>query len=199
MTAQQAHSHDLNLADYGVAVRVMRPADISAVATLLSEAFYATDAWWGWVTPLMYLGMYQDLKLRCMSPKSAYTCLVCVRAGPQGVKATAQIVGTVEITTKPLSAWAFNNPAVPYISNLAVVPEWRRRGVGQKLLRSCEQVARGWGFHELYLHVKRNNRAARGLYERVGYFQDHSDLQSWSFVLGQAQQILLKKSLSPLP
>ena len=58
----------------------------------------------------------------------------------------------------------------PYICNVAVAPEWRRRGLALHLVRLCEQLAaRQWGFREVYLHVDPANEAATRLYRRTGY------------------------------
>lgn len=57
------------------------------------------------------------------------------------------------------------------LSNLAVAPTVRRRGVAQQLCEACEQVARDtWGYSELHLLVEHDNVAARHLYEhKLGY------------------------------
>lgn len=57
----------------------------------------------------------------------------------------------------------------PLLSNLAVEPRWRRRGVATELLRESELLARRWGFDELLLLVLQGNAAARTLYETNGY------------------------------
>ena len=42
----------------------------------------------------------------------------------------------------------------PILSNLAVYPRWRRRGVATELVAECERLARCWGFDELLLLVQ---------------------------------------------
>ena len=53
---------------------------------------------------------------------------------------------------------------------MAVDPEFRRHGVGRRLLAAAEAAARaraaGGG---IYLHVERTNAGARSLYEQAGY------------------------------
>ena len=56
-----------------------------------------------------------------------------------------------------------------YISNLAVSREFRRRGIAQELLESCEQLTRSWGYSELHLHVMGDNERGRNLYQKLGY------------------------------
>jgi len=55
------------------------------------------------------------------------------------------------------------------IHDLAVVPEWRGRGVGRALLAAAERRARADGCCKLTLEVLETNARARGLYERFGF------------------------------
>jgi len=57
------------------------------------------------------------------------------------------------------------------IHDLAVVPEWRGKGVGRLLLNAVERKARELGCCKLTLEVLENNRVARRLYEAVGFGQ----------------------------
>jgi ribosomal protein S18 acetylase RimI-like enzyme len=54
------------------------------------------------------------------------------------------------------------------IHDLAVVPEWRGRGVGRALLTAAEDRAVERGCCKLTLEVRDDNRA-RALYERFGF------------------------------
>jgi ribosomal protein S18 acetylase RimI-like enzyme len=54
------------------------------------------------------------------------------------------------------------------VHDLAVLPQWRGRGVGTRLLRTIETVARRRGYCKVNLEVRTDNRA-RQLYERLGY------------------------------
>lgn len=55
------------------------------------------------------------------------------------------------------------------IHDLAVVPEWRGRGVGGALLAAAEERARRDGCCKLTLEVRDDNQGARRLYERCGF------------------------------
>lgn len=55
------------------------------------------------------------------------------------------------------------------VHDLAVVPEWRGRGVGRALLAAAEERARRRGCCKLTLEVQDGNRRARGLYDSFGF------------------------------
>lgn len=55
------------------------------------------------------------------------------------------------------------------IHDLAVVPEFRGKGIGRALLTEAEARARERGCCKLTLEVQDDNRRARGLYESFGF------------------------------
>lgn len=56
-----------------------------------------------------------------------------------------------------------------HITNVAVHPEYRRRGVGHELLESVEKLAKERGIRRLTLEVRQSNETAKRLYRRLGY------------------------------
>jgi ribosomal protein S18 acetylase RimI-like enzyme len=58
------------------------------------------------------------------------------------------------------------------IVDLVVLPEHRRRGIGEALLRAVEEEARARGVAALDLNTAAPNEAARRFYERHGYRVD---------------------------
>lgn len=56
-----------------------------------------------------------------------------------------------------------------YVSNVAVLPEYRRRGAAGALLAELSRRARALGLSFLTLEVRRGNAPARALYEKFGY------------------------------
>ena len=56
-----------------------------------------------------------------------------------------------------------------YITEVAVKPTARRRGIGRLLLQGLDMMARSRSAETLYLHVDVTNTAAIALYERAGY------------------------------
>lgn len=56
-----------------------------------------------------------------------------------------------------------------HINNLAVLPEFRRHGIGSSLLARALQEGTALGARRATLEVRRSNEAARLLYERFGF------------------------------
>lgn len=55
------------------------------------------------------------------------------------------------------------------ITNIAVHPDHRRRGLGALLMERLECAARARGFFQIALEVRVSNDVAIALYERTGY------------------------------
>lgn len=56
-----------------------------------------------------------------------------------------------------------------YISNVAVHPDWRRKGIADALLTELEERAKKLLLSFLTLEVRESNSAAIALYEKHGY------------------------------
>jgi len=52
---------------------------------------------------------------------------------------------------------------------MAIIKEWRGRGVGSALMQACVDWAHERGIHKLALHVWPHNDAAIRLYEKFGF------------------------------
>lgn len=55
------------------------------------------------------------------------------------------------------------------IANIAVAAEWRRSGIGARLLRTALDHARARGARRVYLEVRISNAAAQSFYRRFGF------------------------------
>ncbi len=66
-----------------------------------------------------------------------------------------------------------------YISHLAVLPEFRRQGVGRALLDHADELARAAGIHKCALCVDLDNPNAQRLYESQGYRVDKTVNTPW--------------------
>ncbi len=56
-----------------------------------------------------------------------------------------------------------------HIGDFAVDPDFRRRGLGEKLLRYFLDFAKERGVKRVVLEVRKSNLPARGLYEKCGF------------------------------
>lgn len=63
----------------------------------------------------------------------------------------------------------FTRADEPWIFDISVMPEFRRRGLAQAMLDAAHDFLRARGFTFLGLQVMAHNAAARRLYEKLGY------------------------------
>jgi ribosomal protein S18 acetylase RimI-like enzyme len=180
-----------------VHIRRVKEQDLLGVAHLLCESFYPQSSYWHWAVPLLRVGIYQDLRSRFITQPAKHICFVAVlTTSTPGELTQETLVGTVEVALKSL--WLLQRN-VPYISNLAVAPHYRRRGIAQQLLLACEPVARVWHANTLYLNVLRTNAAAQHLYRKIEYLPEDSTFCPFSTIsiwpLGQSKRLLMRKQL----
>jgi ribosomal protein S18 acetylase RimI-like enzyme len=178
-------------------IRPAEPGDLASLADLLADSFHSRRGWWRWLFPLLRAGIYEDLRTRLQSQRDLCLCLVATSVSGRPTSPSAslpEVIGTVEIAGRAPFPW-FGLRHYPYISNLAVRSDYRRRGVALQLLAACEQIARQWDGSALYLHVLADNGAARRLYDRAGFLPDgrlrSGQLTSWQ----RPARLLLRKPL----
>lgn len=164
----------------GVRKLIVRRADFEdllSLAEILTNSFHEFSGFFDWLYPFFRLGIYEDLRLRLGNSSPYYNCLVATITNNQ----TEEIIGTAEVSLRSPSLWYDARTQYPYIANLAVKNEYRRKGVARHLLSECEQIAQAWGYNHIYLHVLDNNYKAKQLYFGSGYqiASVESDLTSW--------------------
>lgn len=175
-------------------VRPATSADLTGLTDVLAESFHSREGLFGWIYPILRLGIYEDSRYRLLANPDQYLCLVAVVSGVRYPKPS--ILGTIEIGLRSRYPWQLSlTSRYLYVSNLAVHPQYRKLGIAQKLLASCEQTAQGWGFSNLYLHVLENNHQARGLYYKMGYRLIEIDSGWDSALLGQPRRLFLQKTI----
>ncbi|YAG12342.1 GCN5 family acetyltransferase [Nostoc sp. DSM 114161] len=190
------HQQPIDPASHHFQIRMATPADLVSVAQIIAESFHSQKGIWGWTFPLLRLGIYEDLRHRIVSPAPRHVCLVAL---DYTTSAACNLVGTVELGVRYSDSWSQVGLGFPYLSNLAVHPNYRRYGVASGLLNRCEKISQEWGFKDLYLHVLENNHQARQLYFKLGY-RVHKVESNWNtFLLRRSSQMLLHKDLSGEP
>lgn len=84
-----------------------------------------------------------------------------------------EVVGCAGIEVSPIPDGDLKAPSkfrAPLMSNLAVSRNYRRKGIGELLVKEAERIARyEWGSDDCYLYVERRNTAAVKLYKKLGY------------------------------
>ncbi len=58
-----------------------------------------------------------------------------------------------------------------HINNIAVHPNYRRRGIAQQLMEECIKLGRKYNTHSLTLEVRKSNRPARAFYKKMGFVE----------------------------
>ncbi len=157
-----------------LSIRQAEYLDSYNVGQLLSLSFYP---WGQWARPLMDLLVALDVQSRFNEPGSQYICMIALVGN--------QVVGSLEISLRYIPIGR-----VPYLFNLAVHPQWRRRGIGSKLIDAGEAKVADWHIPYLYLHVLANNYAAQKLYFRSG-FECYQTEKRWF----RPDRLLLRKTL----
>lgn len=176
-------------------IRIAQVEDLALIAALLNDSFYADAGWLNWLSPVLQLGIYQDLRSRLQANSPHQACLIAVKKKVGAIDMPLrEITGTVEVAMRPLSTWQPYCRKVPYISNLAVQQNQRRQGIAHRLLVACERTVWEWGFREMFLHVLESNQPARKLYTKAGYQIREAD-PAWFSYLGRQRRLLLHKRL----
>ena len=100
---------------------------------------------------------------------------------------TEKIIGFVDVDKR--KGTHISEAPRPYLSDLAVHTEFRRRGIAKALIQRCEEQAVDWGEDYLNLRVDQLNDGALKMYEDLEYEkQDHA-----YFGHGRDTTILLKR------
>ena len=169
--AESVRPRDVKLKDNGnVSIAAMTEEDCVDGTKLIMELFFK-------VRPQDFLA--KD-RLKAEQAERVYGGLV------QGVvesedrlllaaKVGGKLVGVAEVSLPGgarFGAEKFEPKApgdAPYVSDVAVAPNQRGRGIGKALLRACEAAVVAKGCGAMYLHTKVDNDGAQALFARGGY------------------------------
>ncbi|WP_052055583.1 GNAT family N-acetyltransferase [Myxosarcina sp. GI1] len=176
--------------NFQLVIRSAQLADTREIGGILASSFYELPQFVDWIYPLLRFTIGEDLRYRMRLAAPYYCCLVALAHSGD----SQSIVGTVEISLRSTSFWT-DSDRFPYISNLAVKKNYRRQGVASKLLARCEQIARNWGYREIFLHVIESNYSAKQLYCQNEY-QILQIKPIWGQLLPyNPSRLLLKKTI----
>ena len=104
-------------------------------------------------------------------------------------------------TKNGFSPWPFaakvNRPQ-PYLSDLSVHPDHRRRGVASALMLEAERRATTMGFEHLHLGVRSTNAVALQMYSRMGYAGIVPSGDMLAFLEIQKDVKMLRRPLDPV-
>jgi ribosomal protein S18 acetylase RimI-like enzyme len=137
-------------------IRNARPADLPALQKLLDQLGYTLD----------------DAEVGRRLGR------VCAEAGHRVMVAEVEreVVGLLHVFERP----ALEKPCEAVVQSLVVEQAWRRRGVGEALMRKAEAWATDRGLSSTVLYTRIDRERARAFYERLGY-----QLRATSHLMGR--------------
>ena len=141
-------------------IRKCLPAEIGQASDILTEAFFKENTnfisyqWERLTTYLSLEGTYPK-------PGERHALFVACESK------TGKVLGVAEIDDMP--SRDRNATPRPYMFNVAVKPQCRRKGIASALVLACENIARAWGKTHVYLKVRDNSGTAISMYEKLGY------------------------------
>jgi ribosomal-protein-alanine N-acetyltransferase len=110
--------------------------------------------------------------------RAGYCCWVCERQGVvEGYGVTSVAAGE------------------SHLLNLCVRPESQQQGIGRKLLLHLISLARRHNAEMMFLEVRPTNRAARSLYESMGFNELGSRREYYPADLGREDALILARVL----
>ncbi|KAJ4708741.1 Acyl-CoA N-acyltransferases (NAT) superfamily protein [Melia azedarach] len=132
---------------------------------------------------------FNAIKRRCRGLNGQkHSCIVTVKKDDRNVKRTVlkSVVGTLDLTMRHfLHGETFPGERIrtpifgcinrkgpnryAYISNLCVAKSARRQGIASNMLHFAIESAKSNDVEQVYVHVHRNNKPARELYEKIGF------------------------------
>jgi ribosomal protein S18 acetylase RimI-like enzyme len=80
------------------------------------------------------------------------------------VLSAGEVVGWCDVTPKPRPIYAHSG-----VLGMGLLPQFRRQGIGKRLILQALAAARAFGLQRVELTVRENNANAIALYKKVGF------------------------------
>ncbi|KAL3897881.1 MAG: hypothetical protein SGARI_006812 [Bacillariaceae sp.] len=145
-------------------------AELPRVADLMMEAFYEEKGMWK--------RLYQLAELNRLQQNFAYAdqvdvhqmLVVVVEEDEDNDNPPHVVVGFCDIDLRPLPKdFKFQLPR-PYLSDLCISTEYRRKGLAKALVEASEHFCKSHNHNELWIRVHETNEAALQMYRQgLGY------------------------------
>jgi len=149
-----------------ITIRNYRPSDrVDLCRCLVSLGDYAVrlDPWHRLTRTPDYGRRLVPFALSQVRAKHGFVLVAETDSEPAGIAIAWTLIPTGPDRTAELPT------KVGYVWGLVVLPPWRGRGIGTRLLRECERRFRAAGCDQLNIPAFVPNRRALGLYEREGF------------------------------
>ncbi|EPS63760.1 hypothetical protein M569_11023, partial [Genlisea aurea] len=169
--------------------------EMRAVARVQAEAFHEPaflfdDLFFEFFKAEVLSGLKYRLR---NSPPDRYACLVAEPVSDPG-----GLVGVVDITVLRDYSVLKHLEGLDeylYVSGIAVLKKFRRRGAASLLLKACDALGEIWGFRYLALRAYEDDHGAQKLYTMAGYSivsRDDNNIASW-IGAGRRRRVLMVK------
>ncbi|XWS34853.1 hypothetical protein CRYUN_Cryun21dG0072600 [Craigia yunnanensis] len=154
-------------------VRVMRIEEMDLTVGLLAESFAESM-----LMPLGYEALLRFLVKQYLIERRAVMPHAVTLVGfyrEKGWQRGGELAGTIEVcfdkrgaNASPPTPTSPNNS--PYICNMTVTRQLRRRGIGWRLLKASEElISQMTSSNEVYLHCRMIDEAPFNMYIKAGY------------------------------
>lgn len=140
----------------GIELATLTPFDIPVLAALTLEAYDET------VNAESMLEVSEELRLTFEGAFGETTEDSCVGAWDGGT-----LVGAILVVLS--SPWE-DSTSGPFVADLIVAPEYRRRGIATSLISEVAHRCRSWGYETLTLRIDSHRHlGAYELYDMLGF------------------------------
>jgi ribosomal protein S18 acetylase RimI-like enzyme len=154
------------LLDQSFSIRDALFSDLGQAADVIMSSFYANSTSpWKQMFKLAELGRIQQGFPHM--DKDLHRNIVAVA----DINGKEQVIGFCDLDCRtPNKPTGYRYNPRPYVSDLCIVPQWRRKGVAKAMIKESENYCmKVMGKKEIFIRVESTNHAALGLYKSLDY------------------------------